>query len=282
MKDIKVLEVVTMPSLNGGYIFNSSSFHELKTTTYRFFVLYEKNKVISRISFYCNGSEAVSGQGATFGSFDSDEVLEVEKVVYFIKSFVALLFSSGIKKIGIRLPPSAYPEVGFVEEQLRKENFEISATEVNQQLIISEESFKDRIRYNEKKKLKQSLRAGYVATELGIDSLPEVYQLVANTRNRKGYPISMTYEELLATIIALPSHYLIFGLFDKDVLIAATISIRVADNILYNFYHADKAEYRTHSPLVMLVGTIYKYCQEQRIELLDLGISSNRGELNEG
>ncbi len=47
-------------------------------------------------------------------------------------------------------------------------------------------------------------------------------------------------EALNETIKSMPAGtYLLFGLFDNNNLIAASVSIRVSHDILYNFYHAD-------------------------------------------
>ena len=76
--------------------------------------------------------------------------------------------------------------------------------------------------------------------------------------------------------------YLSKGVMDNDKLIAAAISVRVSKEILYNFYHADEFTYRSSSPMVMLIKEIYEYCQRNKIQILDLGISTKNGLINQG
>ena len=160
--------------------------------------------------------------------------------------------------------------------------FRVINTEVNQHLLVLESEFKLLIRKNEKKKLNQCIKQDYTFKLLSIDELADIYQLVTETRVRKGFPVSMAYDGLHQTIMSLPDKYLLFGLFDQAELIAASVSIRISQNILYNFYHADEFAYRSNSPLVMLVQEIYCYCQQNEIKILDLGISSENGVKNEG
>ena len=80
----------------------------------------------------------------------------------------------------------------------------------------------------------------------------------------------------------MPEHYLLFGVYDESKLIAASVSVRISRQIMYNFYHADDINYRSSSPVAMLVDGVYKYCQQNNFNILDLGISSVQGLLNQG
>ncbi|MCF2488241.1 hypothetical protein L0659_08700 [Dyadobacter sp. CY347] len=51
------------------------------------------------------------------------------------------------------------------------------------------------------------------------------------------------------------------------------MTVRVNDQILYNFLSGDLPEYRVYSPVVMLMDCVYQYCQREKIRMLDLGIS---------
>ena len=92
----------------------------------------------------------------------------------------------------------------------------------------------------------------------------------------------MSLEQLQTSINAMPEHYLLFGVYDGNKLIAAAVSVRISRDIMYNFYHGDDVSYRSTSPIVMLVAGIYQYCQQKNISILDLGISSVEGQINQG
>jgi lipid II:glycine glycyltransferase (peptidoglycan interpeptide bridge formation enzyme) len=65
-------------------------------------------------------------------------------------------------------------------------------------------------------------------------------------------------------------------------LIAASACIKVNDKILYSFYIGDALSFRPHSPTTLLINGIYRYCQARHYKILDLGISTDKGVLNEG
>ena len=50
----------------------------------------------------------------------------------------------------------------------------------------------------------------------------------------------------------------------KDELVAANISIRVNEKVLYNFYHDHHQSYNLLSPVVFLNEGLYQFCQQQK------------------
>ena len=115
--------------------------------------------------------------------------------------------------------------------------------DINQTLNVSGESFKSQIKVGEKQVLQRSIMKGYLFKKLSLEHLNKIYKLISDTLTRKNYPVTMSYKDIEQTIRAMPDKYLLFGLFDNDRLIAASVSIRVSDNVLYNFYHADDISY---------------------------------------
>jgi len=279
---LKVKEVSQPPEISGGYIFNTPEFQSLKEGGLKYFALYEQEKPIARICFRIDNNKAISGHQATFGSIDAEHPLPEEKAKYFLDYVCKTLKNEGVKEVIIKHWPECYADSHSLHEVFINSGFEVINNEVNQHLQVRETEFSQLIRKNEKKKLNQCIKQGYPFKKLSIDELDDIYQLVTETRVRKGFPVSMDFAGLYQTVKSMPDKYLLFGLFDQHDLIAASVSIRISKNILYNFYHADEFSYRSTSPLVMLVQEIYKYCQQNGIKILDLGISSDQGQKNEG
>ena len=65
-------------------------------------------------------------------------------------------------------------------------------------------------------------------------------------------------------------------------MLASAICIRISPDILYVFYWGDADGTSTLSPVVVLAAGIYERCQMLGIRLLDAGISTDQGRLNEG
>lgn len=282
MNSLQVQETSKMPKMAGGFIFNTPEFQSLKEGEAQYFVLVENERVIARICFMIDNNHAISGHQATFGSIDADLPLAPGTTRYFLEQIIISLENVGIREVIIKHWPAAYIGDDGMHKIFGEVNFKVISSEVNQHLAVQEEEFKVLISKNERKKLNQCLRQGYTFKQLRIEELTNVYQLVTETRARKGYPVSMTYENLYETIKLMPERYLLFGLFKRDKLIAASVSIRISHEILYNFYHADDINFRSTSPLVMLLQQIYQYCQQNGIEILDLGVSSEEGLINQG
>jgi hypothetical protein len=281
MNGLQVRAVSQPPIIKGGYIFNTPEFQSLKPGEKKYFALFEKEQPIARISFSLNNHQAISGYQATFGSIDAEVPLLEETAKYFLEQACMSLESEGVVEVIIKHWPESYADSNKLFGIFREIGFKEIVSEINQHLVVQEE-FKLLIRKNERKKLNQSIKQGYTFASLSVHDLADVYQLVTETRKRKGYPVSMVYDKLYQTIKLLPDNYLLFGLFDQGKLIAASVSILISQDILYNFYHADEISYRSTSPLVMLVQEIYHYCQQNDIKILDLGVSSENGLINQG
>ena len=271
-----------MPKIAGGFVFNTPEFQSLKEGESKYFVLYENESAIARICFMITNNQAISGHQATFGSIDADLPLPRETVKYFLEQVIMSLENTGMQEVIIKHWPAAYIGDESMHKIFGETNFKVISSEVNQHLAVQEEEFKLLISKNERKKLNQCLKQGYTFKQLTIDKLTNVYQLVTETRVRKGYPVSMTYKNLYKAMKLMPDKYMLFGLFDRDNLIAASVSILISHEILYNFYHADDINFRSTSPMVMLIKEIYQYCQQNNIRLLDLGISTEAGIINQG
>lgn len=280
MKVLVLESADAIPSIENGHVFNSSAFQSLKKGRSLHFILEEENAVVCSVSFRLMGDEAISGYEATFGSFDF--VSRRELISKMIEEISEHLRYVGVTKIIVKHWPQGYPDGQMVQEEFLKAGYEIKHSELNQHLIIDEDDFSTHIKKNERKKLNQSHTENYQFRKLSINDLKNVYGLVKLTRRRRGFPVTMKYDDLHNVFDKLPGHYNLFGLFDGTKLIAASVSIRISRQIMYNFYHADDVDYRSRSPLVMLNEGIYNFCREENIKVLDLGISSENGVINEG
>ncbi|MEL7003990.1 MAG: GNAT family N-acetyltransferase [Bacteroidota bacterium] len=219
----------------------------------------------------------------TFGGFEVEHGAGEDE----IREFIALVVSSAqqmeLKELRIKLPPDFYlQKVPALKQSLHCHQFVAVRSDINQHIEINSKQYRQRITYNELKKLKKSENEGFTFAKLNRQHLPEAYRLIRDNRIRKGFPVSMTLQTLDNMFEKLPQHYHLFGIYDNKKLIATGVSIRVNQASLYNFYHGDDQEYRVYSPVVMLLDGIYSYCQQSQIETLDLGISSDQGELNKG
>lgn len=269
--------------------FPSTSFfhsHAFITTNYSAaptqFILTENKVAIAQLFVCIDNNIAHSLSKAPFGGINSIKTLPTEAISYFYNFIFSYLKENNISALQLSLPPNAYTsfEAKKQLEVLRNLRETQTTTDYNYHLAISEDVLRTKLHASEKNKLNKSIKAGFIAHELSPKSLQECYDLIVHNRSQKGYPITMTLEQL-ERIIQLPEFHL-FGLFHNTTLIAVTVLIEISTKIAYNFYMADNYDYRSYSPLVMLNEYIYNWCQQKQIAILDLGTASEKGIMNSG
>jgi len=143
-------------------------------------------------------------------------------------------------------------------------------------------TYYSKLERSERKRYNKCKRHGFYCEDLTIADLPKIHSMILETKNRKGYPGTMSFARLEEMFKLFPREFRSFGCFDGDNLIAVMINIKISEDIFYNFYLGDKFEYRSYSPIVFLLGRVYDYAQLQGGRILDLGLSSDKGKLNEG
>jgi hypothetical protein len=197
---------------------------------------------------------------------------EVEFLLKCVENFVKI--QQG-KEIIIKTAPSNYSifgggklnsiyrQLGFNVEQLMKSHY-IPVTKISYESLLSKP---------ERRRLRRCHQAAFKTAMPDADRTSIICTFITDSRSRMGYRLSLSANELENQIRALPQDMVMFAVYDGNTLIAATVTIRVTRNVLYNFLPADLAEYRTFSPTVLLTASVYAYCQAQGICQLDLGTS---------
>ncbi|WP_164851151.1 GNAT family N-acetyltransferase [Larkinella soli] len=238
----------------------------------------------ARFAFFEKDGMALSPSAASFGSVEfaetvSDEMLRV--LMHYVTEIGKKLLSRGIRIVSY---PDCYESARA--EQLRQLLVSLGyyqkVIELNQHVHVSDQDFEAGLHPAERRRLRKGREAGFSA---GVWEKPEIgafFDLLKTARARKGHPLTMSREGLEDLLTRFPEECPVFGVWDQDQLIAACLGIRVSAGILYYFQPADHSDYLRFSPSVMLIESLYAYCREQGVPLLDLGISTSGGIRNEG
>jgi len=280
-KALQIKEITPAESMDEPHFFNSNVFLLNKPFNVQGWQLI-CDQPIAQIFFYLKDDVAISGYQATFGSFDVKNNMSQLELTFFIKEIIELLKMRGVKRMEIKNAPSYFSSSRQIEEALTSCGFNLQLLEINQQIKVNEQPFLRLAKRNVRKKINQGIHAGFTFNIEPNTNISEIYNLVVATRNRKKYGVSMTLPDLTSAIESCPESYILFTLRDGAKLIAASVSIIINSDVVYNFYHADHFEYRAKSPLSLLVKYIYEYCQQNKYKVLDLGISTMNGILNSG
>ncbi len=273
--------------LEGVSFFNSNDFLLSRTVPLEqvFFFLKQKEsrKPIAKLSLCTLEEETVSQWKSPYGSIEWDPYINLRYIDEFIHRITTWLTENHHQSLKIVSHPDCYiKNPGFIDRCLKKSNFRTHTTDINQFIEIKNQEFDDTIAYSEKTRLNKCKRLGLTTQRSSVSELQEAYSLLETLRQRKGYPISMDFDSLEHMFRIHPDHYFLFTVKDGSKIVAMAISIIVNDSILYNFYHADHDDYQGLSPTIMLIEKVCNFCRKKKIKILDLGISSLNGIINEG
>ena len=249
-----------------------------------FYVLQKKKKIIvAGIHFHISASLASSPCKSPFGSVESSSNLQPIVLYQFLEYIESALHRKGIKTIVIKNPPQLYhPDLQallqtfLVNLKYRVVNAEVSA------VFAVNIPFHELSKGWEKRKRKQAEEKSLIIKQHTPDRLEEIYHFILKRRQQKGYLSSMSLHELQRTVHTFPERFLLSSVYQKDQMVAASISIHSSRNVLYHFYSDHAQTNDSANPTIFLIGELYHYAVNNKIGLLDLGTSALAGQPNFG
>ncbi len=260
------------------YVYNSPGFIKLKKGYEQIDCTHyskDNGELLCAISFLCRNTKAVSLPQSPFGGFSFGEQ-EAQRVNDFVPSIVNHLKKRGIKEIIIKSPASFYlsPNEQRYMQGLLKLGFIVEDKSINHHIPIGGATFDRLIHKMQIRRLKKGQDSGLVFGTCAGEKIPEIYDFILACRNQKGVKINITKQLLLEAINVLPDVYKGFYVKLNGNIVAATITVQVSNNIIYNYLPASDRRYNYISPMVYLIQGIYNYCQGSNVSILDLGIST--------
>lgn len=261
-----------------GFLFNEYS-HLQQQDEGRFHILTALNKTTqradARCAFFIRSNKAVSPQAAPFGSIEFSKMLPAFVLIKFLDSLVEAARTTNVSSLRIVNYPNCYePEqASLLSTNLVRQGFRIRDTNQNFFIPITTNPFEQTIAPAERRRLHKCREAGFQFTYWKTPDINQVIEFLQETRHQKGYPLTITPEQVANLLQGFPNHFSVFTVSDGGKPIALTVAVRVREDILYNFLPASHPAYQTFSPMVMLTDGLFTYCQQQKIRLLDLGVS---------
>jgi hypothetical protein len=254
---------------------------------YTFYYQNIENQTIDiRFSVIVQNGIVYSPYRATFGGVEFNEQVLEKDLFDFLKEVMLYLSDLSIEEIII----NSYPEGYLSELQNQKlENclfrlgFQIKCVEDNYEIRVTDKSFDETIiSLNHKRILRNSIKNNFLFKEEFNPNLPKIYAFIERSRVRKSRPMTMSLFQFEEHFKKFSKRFKIFSVYNSEDLMAVCVTVEINDRILYTLYPADAEEYVKKSPLTFLFSGIYKYCQYQKYTILDLGIATDKGVLNEG
>jgi hypothetical protein len=218
-----------------------------------------------------------------FGGFVLTQGAGENIILKLIRDIDEWCSANGVDEIRIRMLPDIYDPIGskLVQDALCKTGYQVFLNELLQVLTIDKTSL-DRFRRNRRRKLRNCAEANLQFARLSPDQIDSAYDIFVECRVNKNYPVTMSLEEFKNSFKKFPDRYFLFGVFDGNNLVAASVCIAVNGQIMYDFFHGDRLSMRKFSPLTLLVKGIIEFCQAHEFRLLDMGVSTDAHGINIG
>lgn len=210
----------------------------------------------------------------------------IECIWTYVEMLVEYIRERNGKSITLYLPADVYgaQENARLYNALLGNGFTIEFEDVNYSFDLKSfdmESYKGIMHYNARKNLKIALKSDNVFLRCETDEeKAEAYDIIKVNREQKGYPLRMTKNQLMETIKVVAHDF--FLVKNQNRTIAAAVVYRLNDKIAQVVYWGDIPDVGQYKPINFIAYNLVKYYKELDYEVLDVGISTEKGKPNYG
>ena len=246
----------------------------------------ESTKVLAAASFFAiEPHRYVSPWRGSFGAlFFTDRTLPLAVNDFFLDRIETRLQQEGAEEISMVLPPQAYyPEMTSVlVNTLLRKGYELTRHELNYSRVVTDEDFLNRVNKGNRKNIRRAAKRGFVFQRMAPAEIGDAYDVISENHERKGYPTTMTLEQVEVMLQAIPGSLLPFSVTDGTRMIAASICLAVDKAVFFVFYWGEIDGYPNPSPIPFLAQGLYSHCQENGFSLMDVGTATVEGNPDHG
>lgn len=244
-----------------------------------------KNKTIYIVFAQTNEFEWTSLPSSTFGGFDINHAVSGDTLIKFIERIEEwFIQNTDARFLKVNLPPngSGYSCPDYQFYFLYSQNYLINSCNLSYSIKIQELNFDRLLSRGNLKRINKCVKNNFYASEVSLNELSSVYEVIANNRKFKGYPITLSFDSLKDQSTLFSEKFKLFSVEKNGMMVAAAVTIMLTPGTLYVLYWGDIPEFRSYSPIVLLCRAIYSYCQRNNLQYLDVGTSTIDKEPNFG
>lgn len=271
---------------NSGHIYNSHPFVEynkkkcidihylvFKDSKFRFGIVMGETDMFLKNPF-----------SAPFGGFLSNKDQHIQYYDEAAKSLIEYAVICG-KRLCITLPPVFYScsivtkIISSMQRLHMKMYIDINYHYELQGFIDFEKNL-DSVTRN---KFRNSKKEGFVFKQLdskAYDDIATVYGVIKHNREYRGYPLRMTFNDVLGTLRVVPASIFIMSL--NDTVVAAALVYDVTERISQVIYWGDEPGFSQYRVMNYFTYKVFEHYHLRGVEMLDIGPSSEEGEPNIG
>lgn len=270
---------------SSNYLFNKIDFQKFHHAKKRLVFGYQP---LDKIEAICcvgiEGKEAYSNYHLPFGGIDEGKELSEEEIDFFLEFVYAELKKIGVTSLILTLFPEAYqPSLyQFQKKKLLAMGGQVKLKEENYHIEVKDTSLTSKFSKGRLHGYRKCEKLGVKASRLTHSFLSEAYRIIETCHAASNYPVTMSLEQLKKSFNQFPDHYHLYGVHHENKLIAVSVVVEVHEKIVYTAYNGDDYEYRPYSPLVFLHNYLYDEAKNKGVEIIDLGLATAKGTVNEG
>ncbi len=227
------------------------------------------------VQFSIQGQVAMSQSKSPFGGILMKQPKTEREFASFWKECEKGLLSHGVRELHIIQPPSYYRQ--FVPiSWLTNLGFSQEISERNQFVDLTRPPVIHPMELRILRKQRVTINTGDLK-DLGL-----IHTFIAHCRKNQGLEVNISVEKLNSLFQAFPDRYFILNALENDTLVSTCIFCSPTADVIYYFLPATDPEHKEGSPMVPLLHWSYGYFQKLGFKIMDLGISSIKGQDQEG
>jgi hypothetical protein len=239
----------------------------------------------SSVSFAYSHIEQLRSPGrATFGglwpngifnTFDSD----------FLFLLYRRLFSKfeGLNRVTIVFPPRIFLQNIFEPqiESLKKIAPCRIVSDTNYHVEVENWTTKSLSKGN-RKKIRQFNEMGGVVSFSNLSNIKQCYDILVENRRHRGVQLTMEFEDFKKSLILCEKDFKLIQANIGGNVIATSLLVKIMPDYWYVLYWGESIEFRNLSPVASIFYFLIEQAKSNKVVILDLGISSVNGTLDEG
>jgi hypothetical protein len=269
------------------HFFNAAAFNAINE--YKcdkvFYLVFKDTKIRLGIIFGVRNNSLHSPFSAPFGGFEytSEEVRlqQIDAALAALQRWAKAKLFDAIKIV----PPPFFYDPNFLNKLdncLFRAGFDKANIELNYQYATGklDEKYQETIWYNAKKNLKRAFTAELVFEKLDSAIGQQAYDIIAQNRKERGFPLRMTWEQVAETMAVIAVDFFIVK--KESDFIGAALVFHVAPHIVQVVYWGDLPQFSEYKTMNFLSYQIFKYYKAQGIAVVDVGPSTENSIPNHG
>lgn len=269
------------------YFYNSMAFHELnrkKVEKVNYFLFKEKKNKLALAAGVADGVMKIP-YSAPFAVFEAMQgYIKIEEIDRALDLLDQYADAHNIDKIFFRCPPAFY-DISFLsklQNSMLRDGYQVAACDLNYQFYFRKDRlYMDLLHRNAKKNLKQAMGKNLILHHCSTtEEKAEAYRIIKANRESKGYPLRMTYDQVMDTARLTGHDFFILELDGGG--IASAIIFQVTRSCYQVVYWGNLEGTEYIRPMNYLAYMLYGYYMEKGIDFLDIGPSTEDGLPNYG